>query len=215
MNCNSLRGSKIESWVSKSEKKCKNRRWPLNWLCWFVTFLVKVITWVSKRIWKFVIKVVCEIISLIIHPFAVAIAVIIDAICQKCNALYNVNSTFGSEGKCKFTSKNKSTIKPNQFDYSFVCNCKKKESKFTVTAPNDKIAIELARSIKLKKCGIKNKVSLETVNVLQSPIIMFEYTFLCHCKNSQFPKPIKLTFPPNIKISIVKAKAKKECNKLC
>ena len=55
----------IEEWVEKREKKCKEYPWydPRGWVCWFVTTLVKVVRWVTVKVWKWVVRTVCKLIS--------------------------------------------------------------------------------------------------------------------------------------------------------
>jgi hypothetical protein len=56
----------VEEWVEKSEKKCKNWPWPLNWACKIVTTLVKVVTWVVEKVGKWVVRTVCKVVGTII-----------------------------------------------------------------------------------------------------------------------------------------------------
>jgi hypothetical protein len=56
----------VEEWVEKSEKKCKNWPWPLNWACKVVTTLVKVVTWVVEKVGKWVVRTVCKFVSALV-----------------------------------------------------------------------------------------------------------------------------------------------------
>lgn len=56
----------IEEWVEKSEEKCKNWPWPLNWVCKVVTTLVKVVTWVVEKVGKWVVRTVCKVVSVVV-----------------------------------------------------------------------------------------------------------------------------------------------------
>jgi hypothetical protein len=56
----------VEEWVEKSEKKCKNWPWPLNYACKLVTSLVKVVTWVVEKVGKWIVRTVCKIVGTII-----------------------------------------------------------------------------------------------------------------------------------------------------
>jgi hypothetical protein len=59
----------VDKWVESTEKKCKKRsRWnPLRWLCWLVTTLVKVVTWVLVKVGKWVVRTVCKAVSAILN----------------------------------------------------------------------------------------------------------------------------------------------------
>jgi hypothetical protein len=58
----------IEEWVKETEKKCEEYSdWnPLGWVCWVVTFLVKVVIWVVVTGGKWATRIVCEIMALIV-----------------------------------------------------------------------------------------------------------------------------------------------------
>lgn len=53
----------IEEWVEKTEEKCKKRPWydPRRWLCWLVTTLVKVVTWVLVKVGKWFVRTICKL----------------------------------------------------------------------------------------------------------------------------------------------------------
>jgi hypothetical protein len=58
----------IEEWEERQEKKCKDYPWydPRGWVCWFVTYFVKVIRWVIVKVGKWVARTVCKIIATVI-----------------------------------------------------------------------------------------------------------------------------------------------------
>lgn len=59
----------VEEWEERQEKKCKKRKLydPRKWLCWFVTFFVKVIRRVIVTVVKAVVTIVCRLIAVIIN----------------------------------------------------------------------------------------------------------------------------------------------------
>jgi hypothetical protein len=54
----------IEEWEERTKEKCKKRSWwnPLKWLCYLVTYLVKVIRWVVISVVRAVVSTVCRLI---------------------------------------------------------------------------------------------------------------------------------------------------------
>ncbi len=58
----------IEEWEERQEKKCKDYPWydPRGWVCWFVTYFVKVIRWVIVKVGKWVVREVCKIVATVI-----------------------------------------------------------------------------------------------------------------------------------------------------
>lgn len=56
----------VEEWVERQEERCKNWPWPLNWACKVVTTLVKVVTWVTEIVGKWVTRTVCKLVGAII-----------------------------------------------------------------------------------------------------------------------------------------------------
>ena len=58
----------IEEWEERQEKKCKDYPWydPRGWVCWFVTYFVKVIRWVIVKVGKWVVRAVCKIVATVI-----------------------------------------------------------------------------------------------------------------------------------------------------
>ena len=55
----------IEEWEERREEKCKKRKWydPRRWFCWIVVNLVKVIRWIVVKVGKWVVRIVCRLIS--------------------------------------------------------------------------------------------------------------------------------------------------------
>lgn len=66
----------VEEWVQNTEKKCKELPWwnPLGWLCWLVTFFVKVTIWVVEQVAKWVTRTVCKVVGAVIE-FVVGVLV--------------------------------------------------------------------------------------------------------------------------------------------
>lgn len=62
----------IEEWVSREERRCREQdcNWWCaccnKWLCWIVSVVVKVITWVLVTVLKWVVKLVCKIVVTVI-----------------------------------------------------------------------------------------------------------------------------------------------------
>jgi hypothetical protein len=55
----------IEEWEEKKQEKCKKRKWydPRRWLCWIEVYFVKVLRWVVVKVGKWVVHIVCRIIT--------------------------------------------------------------------------------------------------------------------------------------------------------
>jgi hypothetical protein len=55
----------VEEWEERREEKCKKRKWydPRRWLCWIVVTLVKVIRWIVVKVGKWVVRIVCRVIT--------------------------------------------------------------------------------------------------------------------------------------------------------
>lgn len=55
----------LEQWVKTTEEKCKKRPWwhPLRWLCWLVTLIVKVVTWITDKVLRLVVRTVCTLVQ--------------------------------------------------------------------------------------------------------------------------------------------------------
>ncbi|MBK9632866.1 MAG: hypothetical protein IPO62_17730 [Saprospiraceae bacterium] len=134
----------VETWVSSQLQQCKNRPWPLNWLCWFVTILVKVIIWVTRYITVPILQTTCTVVTWIIGSIMLPFAAAIDALCLSCNALNWVNLWWITPTVITFVSKHESPNRPGYFDYTFTCNCKKGKKDIFVTALNDDEAKDLA-----------------------------------------------------------------------
>ncbi len=136
----------VDTWVSQQEEKCKKKKWwnPATWICWFVTILVKVISWITRTILVPILKTICTVITGILggilYPFAWAI----DSVCQTCNAHQWVELWWLSPTKIKFVKKEESPNNPRHFDYTFICKCKNGDKKIIVTASNDGEAAQLA-----------------------------------------------------------------------
>ncbi|MEU0842199.1 hypothetical protein ABZ370_22375 [Streptomyces sp. NPDC005962] len=58
----------IEEWESRTQKKCKDYPWydPRGWVCWFVTYLVKIVRWVVVTVVKLVVRVVCKVVEVVV-----------------------------------------------------------------------------------------------------------------------------------------------------
>lgn len=89
----------IERWVEQQEQRCREEK--CFWLClccnklfcWLVTFLVKVIAWVTRIVFVWLVEVICKIIVTIIRVIVmliititkwvvVAIVCIFEALCK-------------------------------------------------------------------------------------------------------------------------------------
>ena len=55
----------VEEWEERREEKCKKRKWydPRRWFCWIVVTLVKVIRWIVVKVGKWVVRIVCRVIT--------------------------------------------------------------------------------------------------------------------------------------------------------
>ncbi|MEU3454143.1 hypothetical protein ABZ671_11130 [Micromonospora sp. NPDC006766] len=62
----------VEEWEERQEKKCKNYPWydPRGWVCWFVTYVVKVIRWVVVTVGKWVTRTVCKLVGVVVEALA-------------------------------------------------------------------------------------------------------------------------------------------------
>jgi len=62
----------VEEWREERVRKCKRKKckkWCLccnKWFCWIETVVVRVVTWVVITVGKWVVRVVCETVSLIV-----------------------------------------------------------------------------------------------------------------------------------------------------
>ena len=73
----------IETWEESAEERCSRRRckwWCAccnKWFCWIEILLVKIIKWVVVIVGKWVARIVCEIISLILDIIAFIVTLIL------------------------------------------------------------------------------------------------------------------------------------------
>lgn len=58
----------VEEWEERQEKKCKDYPWydPRGWVCWLVTYFVKVVRWIVVKVGKWVVRTVCKVIATLI-----------------------------------------------------------------------------------------------------------------------------------------------------
>ncbi|SCF47191.1 hypothetical protein [Micromonospora mirobrigensis] len=58
----------VEEWEERQEKKCKDYPWydPRGWVCWFVTYFVKVVRWVLVKVGKWVARTVCKLVGVVV-----------------------------------------------------------------------------------------------------------------------------------------------------
>jgi hypothetical protein len=58
----------VEEWEERQKKKCKKRKWydPRGWVCWFVTYFVKVVRWVVVTVGKWVTRTVCKLVGALV-----------------------------------------------------------------------------------------------------------------------------------------------------
>src|SRR5438552_3386848 len=69
----------IDTWVTQQEQRCRDE--PCNWwtlclnklLCWVVVGLVKVCLWVTTIIVRWVYRLVCTVVSLVIGLLALLV----------------------------------------------------------------------------------------------------------------------------------------------
>ena len=59
----------VEKWEEKRVEKCKKRKWydPRGWFCWLVVILVKVIRWVVVTVGKWVVHIVCRVVTSVLE----------------------------------------------------------------------------------------------------------------------------------------------------
>jgi hypothetical protein len=69
----------IERWVERSERRCKKYKWydPRGWFCWLVTWLVKIIEFVIVTIGKWVVHVVCVVVTTIVNAAAFVVGLVL------------------------------------------------------------------------------------------------------------------------------------------
>lgn len=136
----------VTSWVNQQQQRCKNYPWPLNWLCWFVTVLVQIITWVVSNIVVPIISIVCTVITFLIGGVLLPFGVAIDVFCQRCNAYNWIKDQFIGCAKIEGVSETASTSNPGLFDFIFKCNCTCFENTIIeITAKTEEEAFALAK----------------------------------------------------------------------
>lgn len=143
------------TWVSQQQQHCKQYPWwnPLGWFCWLVTIVVLVVVWVTKNIVVPIITVVCNFIAFLVGWFVLIFAIVIDAICEACNAVTWTDHWFLAHGKITFVRSVPSATQPGYFDYTFTCNCSNgSKSDIVVTALNDDDAASQAKLACEKTC---------------------------------------------------------------
>jgi hypothetical protein len=139
----------VDKWVAEKQKQCKSQKWPKNWLCWFITVLVKVVVWITRKIVVPMTTVVCKFVSWTLYFPAWPIAWIIDQFCAKCHALDWLKDTLTNY--IKFKDKKDSST-PGHYDYIFICNCPKGPVEIVVTAKDDEEAAQKAKEVCATKC---------------------------------------------------------------
>ena len=139
----------VDSWASQQEKKCSSKPWPKNWLCWFVTVLVEITTWVTREILSPITQVICTVVTGIIGGIMWPFSWAVDAVRGTFTAHEWVELWWLTPTKVKFINKEDSKVQIGQFDYTFNCKCKNGDKEIIVTAKDDTEAAELA-TIKCK-----------------------------------------------------------------
>jgi hypothetical protein len=62
----------VESWINRTERQCREQAcnwWCLccnKWLCWIVTIVVRVVTWIVITVGKWVAYLVCKIVVVVV-----------------------------------------------------------------------------------------------------------------------------------------------------
>jgi hypothetical protein len=128
----------LETWTSTQQKKCRNRRWPMNWFCWFVTTIVKIITWIIKEVVQTIISIVCTFVSWILFYI-----------------LGWIPWIYHNFRTCNFEVASKKAISQGLYEYTFNCRCNKDcddKTTSTVVAADEKTAVELAKKDCNDKC---------------------------------------------------------------
>lgn len=138
----------VSSWVSQQKKECSKRKWPLNWLCWFITVLVEVINWIIRNVIVYTTSIVCNFITWVIGKLFDAL---IGSWCYKCHLW--ITDWFFECPKIEGISIQPSNNNPDEFDFKYKCNCNCYKSKeITVTAKNEGEANEIAKVDCAKAC---------------------------------------------------------------
>ncbi|WBB67157.1 hypothetical protein [Micromonospora sp. WMMD812] len=72
----------VEEWEERQEKKCKDYPWydPRGWVCWFVTYFVKVIRWVVVIVGKWVTRTVCKLVGVVVEAIVDIVAGLWDVV---------------------------------------------------------------------------------------------------------------------------------------
>jgi hypothetical protein len=73
----------VETWVNQLEQTCREQDcnwWCLccnKWLCWLVWVVVKVVTWVLVTVGKWVARVVCEVVNVVLDVIGFIVELIL------------------------------------------------------------------------------------------------------------------------------------------
>jgi len=73
----------VESWLNQQEQRCREQEcnwWCLccnKWFCWLVWVVVRVVTWVLVTVGKWVGRLVCEIVNVILDAVAFVVNLIL------------------------------------------------------------------------------------------------------------------------------------------
>lgn len=128
----------LEKWTTSQQKKCKNRKWPLKWICWFITIFIKIIIWIVKEVFQTIINVICIFISWILFYVL--------------GWIPWIQNNFST---CSFKLIEKKELSQGLFEFTFNCSCNKDcddKTISTVIASDEKTAIELAKKDCNSKC---------------------------------------------------------------
>lgn len=142
----------VNTWVAQQQQQCTQYPWwdPRGWFCWFITVSVLVVVWVVQTILVPTITVVCNFVTFVVGWTVLIFAIIIDAICQTCNAVSWTQHWFLTRGKITYVSHAQSATQPGYYDYTFTCHCSNgNNSNIVVTALDDKDAVSKAKLL----CG--------------------------------------------------------------
>lgn len=57
----------VEVWEERQKEKCKDYPWydPRGWVCWIVTYFVKVVRWIVVKVGKWVVRTVCKLVAVL------------------------------------------------------------------------------------------------------------------------------------------------------
>lgn len=141
----------IDQWVTQSQQVCQQYPWwdPRGWVCWLVTWLVRITVWITRRILVPISTVVCYFISFVIGGILLPFAAAIGPRAYDWVRVWFLNGAFIETG-----DKVKSTSQPGKYDYHFTCNCPNGSTHPIVITieENDALALELAKAECKKKC---------------------------------------------------------------